>query len=278
MNISHYTNLFRNELQRKGYRNQSIKNYESCVFNFLKHFDGLFSEPVKINEQSIKDYLLKFAEHNTQRSNHSAIKCFYKYVCHQPNKFKYIEYCKRNRKLPIVLSQEEIQIMFTACKNIKHKAIFALLYSAGLRVSEVINLKINHIDSSRMIINIINAKGGKDRQVMISPNILQLLRSYYTKYNPKNYLFNGQFDEQYSARSINQFLKDIAINAGIRNKRIYAHLMRHTSFTHMVENGTDINLIQRLAGHSSVKTTSIYTHISHNLISRIQSPIANIQL
>jgi integrase/recombinase XerD len=278
MNNSHYLNLFRNKLTRKGYRQQSIKNYVSCIDCFLKHFGDKFTEPVKINEQSIKDYLLTFKEHNTQRSNHSAIKCFYKYVCHQPNKFRYIEYCKRNRKLPIVLSQEEIQRMFNVCDNIKHKAIFSLLYSAGLRVSEIINLRINDIDSSRMIINIINAKGGKDRQVMLAQSVLELLRKYYTAYNPKQYLFNGQFDIKYSARSINQFLKDLALKAKVDNKRVYAHLMRHTSFTHMVENGTDINLIQRLAGHSSVKTTSIYTHISHNLISRIQSPINAIAL
>lgn len=278
MNIPKYIQLFRNEITRKGFRDATIKNYVSCIEVFMKHFDGKVSEPVKINEQQIKDYLSTFKTQNTQRANHSAIKCFFLYTLKQPNKFKYIEYCKKDKNLPIVLSVEEIQRLFSECTNTKHKSILSLLYSAGLRVSEVINLKINNIDSSRMIINILDAKGGKDRQVMLNENVLHLLRNYFKIYKPKEYLFNGQNSLQYSSRSINEFLKMYAQKSGIENKRVYAHLMRHTSFTHMVENGTDINLIQKLAGHSSVKTTLIYTHISHNLISKIQSPISNIQL
>src|SRR5574343_1356127 len=170
MNIPKYTSEFRNELIRKGYRDNSIKNYVSCVDSFLNHFNSIVTEPIKINESQIKDYLRHFKEHNTQRAIHSSIKTFYKYVCRQPEKFRYIEYCKRSRKLPIVLSIDEIQRLFNSCQNIKHRAIIALMYSTGLRVGEVINLKIENIDSSRMVINIINAKGGKDRQVMLNQN------------------------------------------------------------------------------------------------------------
>lgn len=249
----------------------------SCVEKFLSHFDGRVTEPVKVNESQIKDYLRGFTDHNTQRAVHSAIKTFYKYVCHQPEKFRFIEYCKRKRKLPVVFSVDEIQRLFNACANIKHKAIMALMYSTGLRVSEVIALKIAHIDSSRMVINIINAKGGKDRQVMLNQNLLGLLRKYFKEYRPKEYLFNGQNLLQYSERSIAQFLKAYAEKAGL-NKRIYPHLIRHCSFTHLVENGVDINLIQRLAGHQSVKTTNLYIQTSHTLISKIQSPLSQIQL
>ena len=278
MNIEKYVQLFSDELQRKGFRYNSIKNYCACVNSFLIHFNLVAEKPSEINEMMIKKYLLSFNEHNTQRSNHSAIKAFYKYIGKQPNKFKYIEYCKRSRRLPIVFSQDEIQRLFNACSNLKHKAILSLLYSAGLRISEVINLKIIHIDSSRMVINIINAKGGKDRQVMLDKNVLELLRKYYSQYKPKEYLFNGQFSLRYSERSINEFLKTYAKKAAIHNKKIHAHLLRHTSFTHLVEQGTDINLIQRIAGHQSVKTTNLYLHLSHNLISKIQSPIAAINL
>lgn len=277
MNIPKYIDLFRNELTRKGFRKNSVDNYVSCVEVFLKYFDKTETEPIKINEQQIKNYLVTFKSHNTQRANHSAIKCFYRYVLRQPNKFRYIEYCKRDRRLPIVLSTDEIQRLFNACTNLKHKAILSLLYSAGLRVGEVINLKIADIDSSRMVINIIDAKGGKDRQVMLNESVLELLRNYYKEYKPSEYLFNGQFSNKYSERSINEFLKNYATKAQIK-KRIHAHLLRHCSFTHMVESGTDINLIQRIAGHSSVKTTAIYTHISHNVISKVQSPISNITL
>jgi site-specific recombinase XerD len=177
----------------------------------------------------------------------------------------------------VVLSQEEIQRMFTACENTKHKVILSLLYATGLRVSELLNLKWCDIDRSRMIINVIEGKGRKDRQVMLPAIIIPLLEKYYREYKPKVYILNGQFADQYSQTSVLAVVKQIAQKAKI-NKRVYTHLMRHCSFTHMVENGVDINLIQRLAGHNSAKTTAIYTHISHNIVSRIHSPIANIQL
>jgi len=154
-----------------------------------------------------------------------------------------------------------------------------LLYSCSLRVSELINLKWKDIDRSRMIINIIQAKGNKDRQVGLNEKLLQLLEEYYREYKPVIYVLNGQGDHaQYSDRSVGEVVKQLAKKAGIDNKRVYTHLMRHTSATHMVENGIDINLIQKLLGHSNVKTTNIYTHISHNHISKIQSPLAQINI
>lgn len=144
----------------------------------------------------------------------------------------------------------------------RHKVIFALLYSCGLRVSELINLKWAHINRSRMIINILQG-----RQVMLTPEMIPLLEKYWKEYRPKVYVLNGQFDPQYSATSVGQVIKQLAQKSGI-HKRVYTHLIRHCSFTHMVESGTDINLIQRLAGHNNVKTTMIYTHISDNLISK----------
>jgi site-specific recombinase XerD len=129
-----------------------------------------------------------------------------------------------------------------------------------------------------MIINIIQAKGNKDRQVMLSENLVPLLEKYWHEYKSKEYVFNGQTALQYTDRSVLEVVKQLAKKAGIENKRVYTHLIRHCAFTHMVEAGTDINLIQKLAGHSNVKTTLVYTHISHNLISNIPSPLNNIQL
>lgn len=166
--------------------------------------------------------------------------------------------------------------MFVRTK--KHKAILGVLYACGLRVSELINLKLKHIDRSRMIINIIQAKGGKDRQTMLPESLLSLLEDYYREYLPVEYLFNGQNKEQYSARSVGEVVKQLAQKADIKNKKVYTHLMRHNCFTHMVENGVDIALIQRIAGHSSSKVTNIYLHISHNHISKINSPLNNIRL
>lgn len=258
----------------------TVSNYISCVSLFINHFTKDYREPKEIPTQEIKEWLLSAKTINTRKHRICAVKSFYQLTVGMPSKIDKIPYPKKEKKLPIVLSQEEIQRMFDVCENLKHKVILALLYSCGLRVSELINLKWQHIDRSRMIINIIQAKCNKDRQVMLSPDIIPLLEKYYIEYRPKEYVLNGQFPEkrlQYSEKSVGEVIKQLADKAGI-NKHVYTHLMRHCSFTHMVENGTDINLIQKLAGHSSVKTTAIYTHISHNLISKINSPISSIKL
>lgn len=252
------------------------KNYKSQVLSFLNHFKNEI-EPKSIDNEKIKLWLLEAQTVNSRKHRMCAITSFYKVTIAMPNKIAKIPYPKSERKLPVVLSQEEVQKLFTVCENMKHKLILALLYSCGLRVSELINLQWKNIDRSRKIINIVSGKGNKDRQVMLSETIIPLLENYYRVYRTKNYILAGQFSEQYSATSVNQVLKQLAAKANI-NKRIYAHLMRHNSFTHMLENGTDINLIQKLAGHRDVKTTLLYTQISTALISKIQSPLSNIQL
>lgn len=277
MNIPKYLDEFRNEITRKGFRKNTIDNYTSCLSFFLKKFNGVVSEPKKINETQIKEFLSQFKSRNTQRAHHSAIKCFFHFVLHQPNKFKYIEYARQDSKLPVVFSVNEMQSLITACTNIKHKAIICLMYSVGLRVSEVLNLKIKDIDSDRMLIYIKDAKGGFDRQVGLDPSLLQLLRNYYKEYKPVDFLFNGQNEPQYSERSIQQFLKKYSLAAGIK-KHIHPHLLRHNCATHMVESGTDINLIQKILGHKNVKTTNIYLHISDNYLRKIASPLSKISL
>ena len=254
----------------------TVGNYISCVRLFLEHFKN-YREPKEIPTDSIKEWLLEAQTLNTRKQRLCAVKSFYQLTVSMPSKIDRIPYPKPSKKLPIVLSQDEIQRMFDVCSNTKHRVILALLYSCGLRVSELINLKWDHINRSRMIINILQGKGKKDRQVMLSADLIPLLEKYYKEYKPKVYVLNGQFDLQYSSTSVGQIMKQLAHKAGI-NKRVYTHLIRHCSFTHMVESGTDINLVQRLAGHNNVKTTMIYAHISDNLISKIQSPLKNIKL
>lgn len=275
MNISEHTQQFIQEMKRRNYCQNTIDNYASCVKVFFEQ--STKDHPKNINEADIKAFLAKPNMVNTQRNYHSAIKKFYDICMGQPEKFKRIPYARKEQKLPIVLSQEEIQRMFNVCENLKHKTILALLYSAGLRVSELINLKWQHIDRSRMVINIIAAKGKKDRQVMLDKSIIPLLEKYYMAYKPKEYVLNGQFDIQYSDRSVGQVVKQLAKKAGI-NKDVWTHLIRHCSFTHLVESGCDINLVQRLAGHNNIKTTNLYLHTSHNLISKIQSPLSGISI
>lgn len=277
MNIPKYIEQYRKDLRLKNYAENSIKNYMSQVSCFLNRFNKVFTEPSKINEQAIKDWLLESNSINGRKHRISALKLFYTFTVKQPLKFKYIEYPRSDKKLPIVLSVAEVQSMFSVCDNTKHKVILALLYSCGLRVSELINLQWKHIDRRRMIINILQAKGKKDRQVMLDSSLVPLLEKYWFEYKSKEYVLNGQGMIKYSSRSVLGVIKQLAKKAGV-NKRVYTHLMRHNCFTHMVENGTDINLIQKLAGHSNVKTTAIYTHISHNIISKINSPLAGIAL
>jgi integrase/recombinase XerD len=276
MLISEHTNRFIQEMKRRGLSENTINTYSSCVSFFFSK--SVKDHPKNINEQDIKDFLVRFDEPNTQRNYHSAIKKFYDICMNQPDKFRYIPYCQKSEKLPIVLSVEEVQRMFSVCENKKHLAILALLYSCGLRVSELINLKWQHIDRSRMVINILQGKGKKDRQVMLDETLIPILTDYYREYKSKEYVFNGWKQElQYTQQSVLQVMKQLAKKAGI-NKRVWTHLIRHNTFTHLAEAGTDINLIQRLAGHSNVKTTSIYLHLSHNTISKIRSPLASINL
>lgn len=276
MDILKWQNKYSIDIQLVYNSEATKKNYKSQVWNFLNRFKNE-SEPKAIDNEKIKLWLLEAQTINTRKHRLCALNSFYKITVGMPSKIAKIPYPKSEKKLPIVLSQEEVQRMFTVCENLKHKVILALLYSCGLRVSELINLKWSHLDRSRLIINIIAGKGNKDRQVMLDSSLIPLLEKYFFEYQTKTYILSGQFSEQYSSTSVGQVMKQLAAKAGI-NKRVYTHLMRHNCFTHMVENGIDINLIQRLAGHNNVKTTLLYTQISHNVISRIQSPINAIRL
>lgn len=276
MNIRKYIEDYSRDIELVYNSKATKENYKSQVLSFLNYFKDEI-EPKSISTDKIKDWLLQAKTINTRKHRLCAINSFYKITIGMPSKIKKIPYPKSEKKLPQVLSQEEVQKMFDVCENVKHKVILALLYSCGLRVSELINLRWTNIDRSRMIINIIGGKGNKDRQVMLTETIIPLLEKYYKEYKTKTYILKGQFSEQYSSRSVGQVIKQLGEKAKL-NKRVWTHQMRHNCFTHMVENGTDINLIQRLAGHNNVKTTLVYTHISHNLISKIQSPLNSIKL
>ena len=275
MKTSEHKQTFIQEMKRRGYRQNSIQNYSSCIDVFLSTIKK--DHPKNINEQDIKNFLIGCVKPNTQRNYHSAIKLFYDICLNQKQKFKNIPYTKVDKSIPIILSIEEIQKMFNVCKNKKHKLMLALLYSCSLRVSELINLKWEDVDRSRMVIYILNAKGGKDRQVGLNDSLLKLMEDYYREYKTQSFIFRGQFGEKYSDRSVGQVVKQLGKKAGI-SKRVYTHLIRHCSASHLLDIGTDIHIIQRLLGHSSVKTTSVYLHTSHTTISKITSPLSKINL
>lgn len=276
MDIVQAEKIFVQRMTSKNWSKCTIENYASQVRCFLKQFASR-DRARNITADEIEQYLNAKVQVNTRKHARCGIQAFYKLVILQPMKLAHIPWPKKEKKLPQPIDASDVQKLFNVCTNVKHRAIIALLYGCGLRISEVLNLKPENIDSTKMIINIICGKGKKDRQVMLSPELLQLLRRYYKEYKPKTYLFNGQFEPQYSERSINQFLKAYAKKAGIKS-RLHAHLLRHCFATHALEQGTDISILQKLLGHSNIKTTLIYTHISTNIIARTPSPLNHIQL
>jgi site-specific recombinase XerD len=213
---------------------------------------------------------------NQVHSRINAIKFYFEKVLNQP---KIVMDMPRPRKpmlLPNVLHIEDISKMIKLTTNIKHKTILMLAYGMGLRVSEIVNLEIKHIDSKRMQVHIHGAKGKKDRYVNLPETVLPYLREYYIAYKPKIYLFEGQYGEKYSTRSAQQVFKQSLERARI-NKTIGIHGLRHSYATHLLEQGTDISYIQKLLGHNNIKTTLIYAHVGKKDVTAIKSPLDQIK-
>ncbi len=268
MQIPKFIEMYRKDLQLKNYSENTIKNYSCQVEIFLKSQQNQFTEPSKINEKAIKDWLIQFKTRNAMCHAISALKLFYKMTIKQPMKFRYIEYPRSEKKLPQIIEKQFLLDRISKIKNTKHKAIIALAYSTGMRVSEVCNLKIADIDSKRMIITIRQSKGRKDRIVGLSEKILLILRNYYSEYKPKEYLFNGQGNIlQYSHTSCNAIVKQYL------GKEYHFHLLRHSNATALLEAGTDLRIIQKHLGHASSKTTEVYTHVSTNILQSMALPI-----
>ena len=209
----------------------------------------------------------KFTSVSQQNQVINAIRFLYKFGLDKKYDKVSFKRPKSEKKLPRVIDGEFIKEKLNKIGNLKHKTILTLTYSVGLRVSEVVNLKIEDIDSKRMLIHIKNAKGKKDRIVPLSQTVLELLREYWKEYKPKIYLFNGQSFGQYSIQSCQKIYKKYIDEVSS------IHTLRHSSFTNLLESGTDLRIIQKIAGHSSSKTTEIYTHVSNQLLSKVNLPI-----
>ena len=250
-------------LQKKNYAIKTIDVYVNYIGEFLKNLD---KSPSKIDRNDFILFLNKYSNDSPSRKNQiiSSLKIFYEKILNKKVKIK-LERPRKNQKLPNIIEQIVIKNKLSKIQNIKHKTILSLAYSVGLRVSEIINLKIDDIDSDRMLIKISNSKGGKDRYVPLSVYILSLLRLYYKTYNPTTYLFNGQTKLQYSSTSCNKLVKKYI------NDKYSFHTLRHSCFTHMIENGIDIKIIQDIAGHEDIKTTEKYIKLSRKYISNIKT-------
>ena len=192
MKIGKYVQMYSEDLRLKNYSERTIANYCYQVRKFLEYFEDVATKPSEISERKIKEWLLLAKTINTRKHRLAAVKLFYSLTGNQPLKLKHIEYPRAEKKLPRVIDQEKIIAALDKIENLKHKALLTLAFSVGLRISEVINLKIADIDSSRMIIHIKNAKGRKDRVVPLSEHVLILVRQYFKEQKPKVYLFNGE--------------------------------------------------------------------------------------
>ncbi len=266
-------------LQLKSYSESTQRTYIGEMAQFLQHIKKQPAESFTV--QRLKDYLqycyatLKLTE-NTIHSRMNAMKFYYEQVLKREHFFWEIPRPKKRTILPKVISEEKIIKALFGIENIKHKTILVTAYSAGLRVSEVVSLQVTDIDSDRMQIAIRGAKGKKDRMATLSLFALQLLREYVTQYKPKIYLFEGQYkDKHYSSRSAQTIFNNAIIGLNLP-KSISFHSLRHSYATHLLENGTDIKYIQDLLGHSDIKTTLRYTHVSIKALAKIESPLDKI--
>jgi integrase/recombinase XerD len=262
-------------MQLKAFSPNSIKTYANEFSIFLQILKSHKAED--ISKEKLRSYFLycsntlKLSE-NTICSRLNAIKFYYEKVLHHEKFFFEIPRPNKPSILPKVLSKSQISKMIDLTHNLKHKLILQLCYGMGLRVSEIVNLKVTDINSERMQVLIESAKGKKDRYVNLPESVLHDLRTYYTLYKPVKYLFEGQYGGQYTTRSAQSVFKQALVRAKIKLK-IGIHGLRHSYATHLMEYGVDTTFIQKLLGHSDIKTTQIYTHVSKRTIEKVKSPL-----
>lgn len=265
---------FKDWMRSRRYSENTVKIYGDAISVFLKYFNSI---PIyELTNRDVITFNNEFILKNKLSSSYqnqivNAIKLFFRTVENRAMKEDLVHRPKKEYVLPNVLSKEEVFKIIDVTENLKHKTLLALIYSSGLRISEALAMKPKDIDSIRMLIHVKNAKGKKDRYTLLSEKVLVMMREYYSVYKPKEYLFEGQYGGQYSSRSAQVVLQEAAIKAGIL-KHISLHTLRHSFATHLLESGTDLRFIQDLLGHSSPKTTMIYTHVSSTSLKKIKNP------
>ncbi len=268
------------DLLLKAYSPHTQSAYLCCARHFASHY---MRSPQEMGEKEIRGFLLHLvrdrkASPATLGMYINALKFLYNVTLKRPEAVKGISYPKRPKTLPVILSPEEVLRVFEAIRSVKYKAIMATAYAAGLRISEVCGLQIADIDSQRRLIHIRSGKGKKDRYVMLGESLLALLRQYYqTARPPGEYLFPGQKPQRpTSTTAVRQVLRKVIRETGL-SKKVTMHTLRHCFATHLLEAGTDIRILQVLLGHSSIRTTLRYTHITDRLLQKLVSPLDLIQ-
>ena len=275
METNQHIKAFKSYMLFKRYSENTIKVYTNALELFFRFFpdrkpESLTNEDITFfNESCI---LKKNLSSSYQNQVINAIKLFYRNRFNRSMEVDYIQRPRREKRLPNVLSKSEVKAILASPTNLKHRAMLSLIYACGLRRGELLHLRLTDIHSDRHLLFIHQSKGKKDRMAPISQKVIDLLRDYYKAYKPRTWLFEGQSPgEPYSERSLQLVLKGAVKKAG-NKKPISLHWLRHSYATHLLESGTDIRYIQELLGHSSSKTTEIYTHVCTKNLQRIRSP------
>ena len=269
---------FRNALQQKAFSPNTVRLY---LYEFAQLLILLKNHPVQnLTSDRLNSYFLyciKTLKHSESHvySRMNAVKSYFSLVCKRAEIFDLVIRPKATKKLPKLLSTIEVKKLFLATDNLKHLLILKIAYGMGLRVSEIINLQLAHIDIDRRQVLIACGKGKKDRYVNFPQSLTPLFYDYLKMYQPNKYLFEGQFDDQYTVRSAQAVFQKAMIKAGV-NKTLGIHGLRHSYATHLLEAGTDMVFIQKLLGHSQMKTTEIYAKVSNRIISQVKSPLDSI--
>ena len=272
--MSQLRKRFIRDLTIRNYSPSTIKCYVSALSQIARRYNKC---PSQITVEEMKDYLEEMVKAQKSWSTLniviSSINKFYTDTLGKEDILDRLKRPKKQSKLPCVLSKEEVDRIIRVHTNTKHRLILMTIYSAGLRIGEVCRLKLSDIDSSRMRIIVKNAKGHKDREVILSAILLEELRIYFKRYHPKTYLFNGQtLDQPISASSVRNIFKR-AIKKSNIYKNASTHTLRHSFATHLMDNGIDMRVIQSILGHKSLKSTMIYCHLTDGKYGDVKSPL-----
>jgi integrase/recombinase XerD len=263
------------ELKLRGYSPRTHKAYVDWVRRFAEHYHR---PPEQMGTEEVRAYLLDLLEiRKLSRSSLvqalCALKFFYGQVLHRPCEVEDLRFPRRKRKLPAVLSEPEVRRLFEAAEDLREQVILMTLYSAGLRLSELLHLQIKDIDSTKMQIRIRQGKGAKDRNVMLSRTLLEALRCYFRQYKPESWMFYGKTPQRpLDERSVQRMVHRLSEKAGL-SQGVSTHTLRHSFATHLLEHGTELPYIQELLGHRSVRTTMLYTRVSPRALNKVISPL-----
>ncbi len=268
------------ELKLQHYSYQTVKVYKSQFAAFLQYYPD--TDPKDIEEEQIRIYLLHLIESkniaaSTQNQVINSIKFYYEKLLKQPRKVYHLPRPRKPKQLPKVLSQEEVKRLITYPENIKHRCILTIIYAAGLRISEVVNLKIGDLEFERKRILVKNAKGKKDRYTILADKLVASLKRYMELYEPKDWLFEGQYGGKYSVRSVQSIFTDAKLKSKV-SAYATVHTLRHSFATHLLEQGMNLRYIQELLGHESSRTTEIYTHITKSGFNNLSSPLDKLDI